>query len=434
MSRNIHRFVLLALALIGSMGAVVLPVAPAQAQCCDCSCTVNQYIATRNMITNQSNTLRRTFTTEMRNTQLFIIGNGDASFFRRQILSALKLMSQSLATTAMMQTMAVGSFLDAKEQMETQRLFAQLKAEAHRDYAPDVGMCTFGTAAISLAASDRHGEVAAVVLARNMLDRQLAQRGSVARGGPAGDRNGRVERLRARFCDRDDMNSSFRAFCPAAVSADTRNKDIDYGRALGFPLTLGANLANGATLEPADEDLLALASNLYGHDVFSPFPAGYMNDQERRYAYMDMRAVVAKRSVALNSFAAIAGMKAGGSANAANTGTYLSAVLSQLGVADNAHALQMLGNQPSYYALLDVLAQKIYQDPEFYTNLYDKPANVLRKNVAMQAINLMLDRDAYKSELRSEAVMAVLLEMEIAKQQAVVQNRLSKMGQDSLPF
>ncbi|MBU0859664.1 MAG: hypothetical protein KJ667_06980, partial [Alphaproteobacteria bacterium] len=105
---------------------------------------------------------------------------------------------------------------------------------------------------------------------------------------------------------------------------------------------------------------------------------------------------------------------------------YIGVVLQQLGVPDDEIFL-VLGNRPSYFALMDVMAQKIYQRPEFYTDLYDKPANVARKDVAMKAIDLMVDRDIYKSDLRYESMLAVLLEMELMKHQRRVQNRLRSL-------
>lgn len=48
-------------------------------------------------------------------------------------------------------------------------------------------------------------------------------------------------------------------------------------------------------------------------------------------------------------------------------------------------------------------------NPDFYAHLYDSPANVSRKKVAMKAIELMLDRAIYESQLRKEMSVSVLL-------------------------
>ncbi len=101
---------------------------------------------------------------------------------------------------------------------------------------------------------------------------------------------------------------------------------------------------------------------------------------------------------------------------------YLGAILVELGIPEEEIA-EYLGDPanepeayPSYYAQLELLAKKIYQNPDFYANLYDKPANVARKSVALKAIDLMLDRAIYESQLRQEMSMSVLLSSRLRKQ------------------
>ncbi len=71
---------------------------------------------------------------------------------------------------------------------------------------------------------------------------------------------------------------------------------------------------------------------------------------------------------------------------------------------------EYLGERPSYYAQMEVLTKKIYQDPNFYVNLYDKPTNVKRIGAAMDAILLMNQRDRFESLLRREMLSATLIE------------------------
>lgn len=103
---------------------------------------------------------------------------------------------------------------------------------------------------------------------------------------------------------------------------------------------------------------------------------------------------------------------------------YLKKLVVELGVPED-EVEDILGKNPSYFAQMEVLAKKIYQNPVFYTELYDKPANVDRKALALKAIGLMQDRDIYKSFLRSEAVMSVILEEMLMKQQTAITNELS---------
>ncbi len=79
---------------------------------------------------------------------------------------------------------------------------------------------------------------------------------------------------------------------------------------------------------------------------------------------------------------------------------------------------------------MEVLTKKLYQNPMFYSELYDKPANVERKTVAMQAIELMQRRDMYRSVLRSEATLSVMLETALIEQQEKLSNEIARLPED----
>jgi hypothetical protein len=100
---------------------------------------------------------------------------------------------------------------------------------------------------------------------------------------------------------------------------------------------------------------------------------------------------------------------------ASRTREFLGAVMAELGV-PAAEIFPMIGEQPSYYAQLEILAKKIYQNPDFFSGLYDSPANVERKSVALKAIDLMLDRAIYESQLRQEMATSVLLSAKLHSQ------------------
>jgi hypothetical protein len=112
-----------------------------------------------------------------------------------------------------------------------------------------------------------------------------------------------------------------------------------------------------------------------------------------------------------------------GAGSADTMNDYFNVILKDLGVPQGEMA-SLLGAQPSYYAQLKFLAKRLYQRPEFYQDLYDTPTNVERKKVAMQAINSILEREIYKSKMRSEAIMSQILELHVAKRQDDVQDAL----------
>src|SRR5690348_12723839 len=58
------------------------------------------------------------------------------TFLEDHILPAMMMMAEQLTAVSMKQTEIIGTFLDAKHQMETQQVFQRLAARAHKDYHP----------------------------------------------------------------------------------------------------------------------------------------------------------------------------------------------------------------------------------------------------------------------------------------------------------
>jgi hypothetical protein len=369
-------------------------------------------------------------------------------FWEDNLLPALQLMAEQLTAVAMQQAQIIGSFIDAKDQLETQQLFQKLDARAHKDYHPSVGMCEFGSSAKSLAASERKGELTSIVLSRRSQARQLGSANNAA-APDGGDERSRLKQFREKYCDMHDNNNGLDYMCEHDQSktlsgaiggrSGRLNKDIDYVRTMDAPWTLDMDLTN-TTLTDAkesdEEDVMALANNLYGSSVFFHLP-GYSLETKpgaapgsamQRY-YLDMRSILAKQSVAENSFNAIAALKTAG---APGSKEYLAALVKELGV-QQADADKLLGPNPSYYAQMEVLTKKLFQNPDFYTNLYDTPVNVERKGVAIQAIGLMQKFDIYKSYLRNEANMSILLELAVQDLQQEAENAAVLPGARTTP-
>lgn len=398
-------------------------------------------------------------------------------FWEDNILPALMLMAEQLTAVAVKQTEITGGFIDAKHQMETQQTLQRITARAHKDYHPSTGMCEFGSSIKSLAASERQGEANKVVLSQRSMDRGLGNANTAAASGKLSDSESRLKQFREVYCNPKDNNNALSYMCehdqdddlgnsPAGAAVPGGrggpdplrfNKDVDFARTLDFPWTLDVNLVDGATEPTAEEeDVFALASNLYGRDVFvrpkgADLIANASDDPQSlstlQNAYMNARAVLAKRSVAENSYNALVGMKSSGTAGSRD---FLEALLLELDIEDTSTDVRLhqgdaaagppltyptvdvsqldalLGENPSYWAQMEVLTKKIYQNPDFYTNLYDKPANVQRKGVALQAIGLMQKFDLLKSNLRNEASQSVLLELAVIELQNEIEEEVQK--------
>ena len=377
---------------------------------------------------------RLNFDMEMEMTKMWV----ENMWFINNILPAMMMMTEQLSTIAMQQVEMIGMFLDAKHQLETQRLFQELTAEAHKDYMPSEGVCTIGTAVRSLAASERSSEYNTHVVAERTMQRQLLSGDVVSKEGDISDAKSRLQQFVDVYCDPADNFNGLNLLCQdqARATPVRRNRDIDYTRTMESPLTLSMNFMPGAEADTGlgpqsfdEEDVFALAANLFAHETPPAFKDTWMSNsegairEEGAALYMDMRAVAAKRSVAQNSYAAIAGMKSSG---APEVQPFLYAIVQEFGLPHEEIAL-ILGASPSYFAQMEVLTKKLYQNPNFYSDLYDKPANVDRKAAALQAIALMQDRDTYRSLLRSEAMLAVLLEMKLIKEQQRVNSEISSL-------
>lgn len=416
-----------------------------KAEAC-CICTLNTAIPDANeWFGGQEATVPLVInrvTSEFTGLRTFIV----SMMWEDNILPAMQLMIDELSAVAMHQAQMIGALLDAKQQLEAQREIQKVAARAHKNYQPSTGMCQFGSSTKSLAASERKAEFNAVVLSQRAQDRALGNQGTASATGDDGDKFSRVKQFREKFCDPQDNNSGLGFLCdhdqnfgagPVGAPNDSRkNKDIDFARTVDGPWTLNVDFTD-ANLTNEEEEVMALASNLYGHDVFLRPPAASLGSDPNQSItnmqsfYLDARSILAKRSVAENSFNAITAMKSAGTPGSKE---YLKAVLAELGVSDtgaNPETLAMLGQNPSYYAQMEVLTKKIYQSPDFYTNLYDKPANVDRKTVAMQAIGLMQKFDLFKSYLRNEASLAVLLELAVMKLQSEVENEINPAATQS---
>ncbi len=367
------------------------------------------------------------FTAEMQRHTLWWVNE----YFVDWWLPAMMRAAEHLSAIGMYQIYVLGTLLDAKQQLETERAFSALAAQAQRDYHPSDFLCTVGSNVRGLAAAEQKGTTTALALSERAIDRQTLNMNASSTEGPTEDRKSRLAQFTAKYCDRNDFGRALQVVCTGPPQPRI-NRDIDYTRLIVEPLTLDLDFTNTAVTAD-EEDVLALAANLYSHDVFSQedvekFDAAEGNQQR----YLGLRAVVAKRNVAQQSFNAIAAMKSRSALSPGNT-NFLREIMRELRIGTNAEIDAIIGANPSYYAQMEILTKKIYQNHNFITRLYDKPANVARQGVALQAFNLMQSHDLYESDLRTESMLQVWLETEIMKEQEAVQRGLEPLTEGKRP-
>ncbi|MGN7437360.1 MAG: hypothetical protein ACTHOO_01855 [Alcanivorax sp.] len=391
---------------------------------------------------------------EFKRVEAFII----QEMWEQSILPVMMEAANQFTAVAVQQAMIIGMFIDAEVQLDTQRLLQELRAKVRKDYQPSIGMCEFGSMMKSLALSEMRGETFSVIFSRRSQDRHLGKGDSAGAFGNDLDHANRIAQFKRLFCNEKDRRGALEDVCDNEVfwgnssfdqAARLRmNKDVDYFGLVDTPWNMKIDFGNQEILDATgtppvhnedEEHLMALSSNLFGHMIFPRPPAKLLQhdpDQSTKLMqrhYIDMRSIQAKRSVAENSLYAIAALKteaplipdiAGGSTDVpVNSRLYMEHILTELGVPAT-EALQMLGENPSYYAQMEILTKKIYQNPDFYTNLYDTPANVERKTVALQAIKLIQKFDMLKSHLRGEATVSVLLELAVVNLQNEIEDQI----------
>lgn len=403
--------------------AVVIFYSPYARACPGCGCVTGSHAAVQGHIQAEHEVTRAFIDaafTEHRRWHLLDVWEGT-------LLPGLRSMTNQMTATAMQQTVVIGTEIDARQQLRTQRLFQEKRAEAHKDYQPSTGLCSIGTNTKSLAAADRNADFTTFVLSQRSQDRQMGNKNAAAAFGNFSDRTARINQFKAYYCNTKDNVDGLARLCGESGPDDLLNFDVNYARTVAGKGTLDIDFITPESSTDSDA-VFALANNLYANDVLFRFPEKALRkDDHNRQRILDMRNLIAKESVAEHAFNAQIGMKAEGTENAAQTAAYMKAILAQIGIENEEDIKSILGDRPSYDAQMKLLTQTLYQRPEFYTDLYDKPVNVERKKVALQAIGLMQDFDTWDSYLRTEAILSVLLEMELLNLQRSIQQQIDKL-------
>lgn len=355
-------------------------------------------------------------------------------------------MAQQMSTAAAWSTFVFGTYFDAKQQLEVQRLMQELQARAHKDYQPTMDICSFATMTRSLSDTEFRRDANTFIMSRFGQGRSTGLYNQTATEGPKSDRLDRLTQFRRRFCDMHDNNDGMGQMnCTTprpmigVAPYDPVDRDMDYAGLMERKLTLDLDeVALPATATDDETDLYALASNLYGSEAMFRIHEHVFHSEAHKQLELDLRSIMAQRSVAEASYYTIAGMKSPGSLLAAGapagaidsttTVKYMNVLLQELGIPP-AELTDWLGVQPSYYAQMEFLTKLMFQNPGFYVTLYDTPANVQRKKVLLQVIGLAQDFDTLQSYLRTEMMLSQILEIQLIRLQKEVQDKIDRLRQ-----
>jgi hypothetical protein len=350
-------------------------------------------------------------------------------FWGENIFPALKLMTMEATTSAFPLQPIIGAFLDGVQLNKAILEIQTMQARITRDQMPAVSMCRYASLTKGLAASQSKARFNASYLSKRSLERQL--------GGNTTDKDQeyldnisdhytRYDQFLSNYCDPQDFQNGLGVVNGCA--GVRKNRDINYNQLIDSPLTLNVDYTDSLVTED-EVDILAMASNLFSDELINR-DFRQFTDEQRANQFVQYRALLAKRNVAEYSFNSIIGMKTAGSGASNVQMEGLMRELMPSGAQADAERQALLfpkiaaagaNPNPSYYAQMELLTQKLFQDVSFYTNLYDNPANVERQYAAMQALGLMQRRDAYESMVRSELLASLLVEMDVAEKQKELQ-------------
>jgi hypothetical protein len=121
----------------------------------------------------------------------------DIQLIRDNWVRAFMMMTEQLSAVMMQQVAAIGMFMDAKHQQETQRLFQEMAAQAHKDYQPSETLCMIGSATRSLGATQSKIRANAAALGAGMRRRELLNNNMASSWGAFADRAARLAQVRA---------------------------------------------------------------------------------------------------------------------------------------------------------------------------------------------------------------------------------------------
>ncbi len=347
---------------------------------------------------------------------------------------ALKNMTAQITASNIQSTGSIGGMMDGMAANDAILASQTLQADAYRDYTPSEGLCRFGTNVRSLAATQEHELTTWLSLAQITESRIMGKSGGQSGPGEGTDKVSRYNQFQRVYCDPGDNNGFMKNLCYATTTAPSStpkrfNKDIDYVRTIDRALTLDVDFTDGKITND-EEDVLALSSNLYAYNLFDTLPpAIFKNDagHGNKNLYLDIRQIATLHGLAQNSFNEIIAARASGNSTTTSQSVapYMTNVMKELGMTDNDTKTYLTSNtgRLSYNAQMEILTKKIYQNPNFYTNLIDKPANVKRQIAAMKAIDVTQNRGIFESLERQELLLSALLELEIRdEQQRLVDN------------
>ena len=304
----------------------------------------------------------------------------------RAIIEALRLQTGQLSGYTAQSAKAIAGALDSQTRLQAQIAREAAETEAMRARRPSRSACEAITGLTGLAATRAATERARASAAATETGRVMSDRAVVDRPGAAAGDAARFETITESYC-----NAARAGEDPALCRGDDALHGADLRADSLFDRR---TFASEAELRAAVEISRNLAAPVV-HDP--PALASADTDRERRRVLL-ARAADARTALAADYLAQARALRAPGAALG--------------GWADG--IAQGTGRDPatpvSRYELLELLASRRFEDPDWFVGLQAMSAeNLLRELVTLQAVSLMLDWQRYRTDERRGAIDAATL-------------------------
>lgn len=320
-------------------------------------------------------------------------------------VGGLKKLADEMRNGALWNIPIIGSYLDGQNLMDTLRSIQVSTAQTLKNYTPSNSVCTFGTLTRSLARTEAVTKANHMAFSKIMMDRDIQKDNTIYSIAGNGIFS-MLENFKKKYCNEKTNGGFLEGYClSAGATADLLyDRDVDFTRVFDIPLTLDADFTDG-TMTNDKQSVIALFENLSKVQPMMSSDGNDWNPRDHSGTMQEFRTLTAMRTVSANSFAALVSEKV--RAPSAST-KYMKDIMLKLGLSPD-DATKLLGANPSYFAQMEVMTKKLFQDPSFYASLYDSEANIDRQRVAMKAIELQQERDFLESLRRREILLSVLL-------------------------
>lgn len=342
--------------------------------------------------------INNTTTQEHQATRDFIKSQHDQT--RSDITRAIMLLAGQTSATVMTngarETEQQGQFQDRQAQNDAIASDNKYRADQTNAMMPSRTTCQAISGISGLHAASTVSRTTAASNGRKWLARQQGAAGTPGAKGPVGGAAEIYQERMTTYCDPDTVNYGSAKPCQASSDPTMKNADIQIDTTV-----LANDTMTDKQLTAAD----ALFDNIIGPVPPTPLKGAALQTPSGQLAHMMRTSSDARLATARASLEQMRSDRKEATAQ----GDWIRSTLGNL----NLQSSDVPGNV-SWYALMDTLANKRYQDPYWYQALQTaQPENVEREIAQLNAFQLMLQWKTYAMMEHMVAMQASQLSVDV---------------------